>query len=281
MSDIHQQGSRLTARTFGARVFVVALSLSLGVVPVAFASTAPVPAGHGIGSSQTTFYGVKRTVKFAQLPPVTQDNPSFSLPSGVTLSRAQGWLSRVILVRQTALLSLSAALTSDHLIQAGDRAQLTSLIDSAMARLNTIATGMSGDASVAAVRRQAQQVMGLQVFNVLEPQIRLLSRVDLSLGLAAQLSAKESSAAAAIAISRATAASLHSEQTLDQTVKSLAQAITSELATAQGALLALPGSSYAVASAFSGAKVALATAYSQLRLANTDLRNLVVQLVGR
>ncbi len=268
-------------RRYGTRALVVALGLSLGVGPAALAANAPVHGGHGAGSSQAALFSAKRTVKFSQLPPVSQDNPLVSLPIGVTLSQAQSWLSRVILIRQTALLSLSASLATDHVILASDRAQLVALIDAAMARLNAIATGMTGDANVAAVRRQAQQVMGILVFNTLEPQIRLLSRVDVALAFAAQLSAKESSAAAAIAISRANAASVHAELTLDSTIKSLAQAITSELTAAQSALLALSGSSDADSAAFTSTKVTLSTAYSQLRVANTDLRNLVVQLVGR
>ncbi len=280
MRAIRRQGSKFGLRTLGASV-LVAFGLVVGAAPVAFGSPVPTPGGHGFASGQATLDAGKRSVRFAQLPPVTPDNPLVSLPSGITLARAQDWLSRVILIRQTALLSLSGSLTSARMIQASDRAQLTALIGAAMARLNSIATGMSGDSTVAAVRRQAQQVMGLTVLNVLEPQVRILVRIDIALGLAAQLSAKESSAAAAIAISRATASSLHSEEALDQTVKSLAQAITNELLAAQSAMLALPGTSVADSAAFTAAKVTLSTANSQLRIANADLRNLVVQLVGR
>jgi len=279
--DFHQQNSKRAARRFGARVLVATLGLTIGAAPIAFASTSPTPAGHGVSSTQLVVHRTNRAVNLVQLPPVSPDNPLAILPSGVTFSRAQGWLSRVILIRQTALLSLSNSLTTERMIQTGDRAQLTALIDAAMARLNAIATATAGDTTVATVRRQAAQVMSLQILNVTVPQVRLLSRVDFLMGLAAQLSAKESSAAAAIAISRATASSLHSEQTLDQTVKSLAKAIISELQSAQSALLALPGSSGTDATAFSDAKVALSTATAQLRLANSGLMHLVVQLVGR
>jgi len=279
--DFHLQNSKRAARRFGARVLVATLGLTIGAAPIAFASTSPTPAGHRVSSTQLVVHRTNRAVNLVQLPPVSPDNPLAILPSGVTFSRAQGWLSRVILIRQTALLSLSNSLTTERMIQTGDRAQLTALIDAAMARLNAIATATAGDTTVATVRRQAAQVMSLQILNVTVPQVRLLSRVDFLMGLAAQLSAKESSAAAAIAISRATASSLHSEQTLDQTVKSLAQAIISELQSAQSALLALPGSSGTDATAFSDAKVALSTATAQLRLANSGLMHLVVQLVGR
>ncbi|HVB01987.1 MAG TPA: hypothetical protein VNE42_12105 [Acidimicrobiales bacterium] len=281
MIDFHQQSSKQTARRFGASVLVATLGLTVGAAPFAFASTSPTPTSHGVSSFQLVLDRSKGAVTLIQLPPVSPDNPLVILPSRVTLSRAQGWLSRAIIIRQTALLSLSNSLTTERMIQAGDRSQLTELIDVAMATLDAIATAASGDTTVATVWRQAEQVMSLQVLNVTVPQVRLLSRVDFWIGLAAQLSAKESSAAAAIAISRPTASSLQSEQTLDQTVKSLAQAITSELQSTQNALLALPGSSDTDAAAFSDAKVALSTATGQLRLANSDLMYLVVQLAGR
>lgn len=281
MIDFHQQSYRQATRAFGARALVVALGLTVGAAPVALASSTSISAGHGVSSGKTTVYSSKRTVKSALLPPVALDKPLVALPPGVTLSQAQGWLSQVILVRQTALMSLTSSLMTDRMIQPTDRVQLTAFIDATMARLNAIATDASGDTSVITLRHQAEQVMNLQVFNATAPQVHFLTRVDILIGLAAQLSTKESSAAAAIAISRATSTSLRSEQTLDQTVKSLAQAITSELQSTQAALFALPRSSDTDAAAFTNAKIALSTASAQLRLANTDLRNLVVQLVGR
>lgn len=281
MIDFYQRSHRATARTFGARVLLVALGLAVGMTATVYASTAPNPVGPGLPLAQTTLDSSKSAVRSVGLPPVSPDNPLVSIPTGVTFSRAQGWLSRVILVRQAALLSLSKSLTAQNVILASDRVQLSALIGSALTRLNTIANDASSDTTVAAVRHQARQVMNLQILNLVVPQVHLLSRVDSLRGLAAQLSANESAAAASIAISRATASSVNSEQALDQTIKSLAQAITSELQLTQDALLSRPGSADIAAGVFANAKVSLLTASSQLRIANTDLRNLVVHLVAR
>lgn len=280
MTNLYQHGSGRTARAFVARVVLVAVGISVGVLPVAFASTAAPSRDVQVASGQTVVHGLKRAPRYSPLPSVFQDDSQVTLPLGISLSRAQGWLSRVIAVRESALRSLSGPLIANPVIQPSDRAQLTTLIDTSLATLDAISSEVSGDTSVNAVRRQSLEVMNLEVLGVRMSQVHLLERVDVLVGLADQLSAKESSAAAAIAISHATAATLRAEQTMDHTVKSLAQTISSELGSTQTALLALPGTPLMNVAAFSNAKLVLSTASAQLRLANTDLRELVIQLVG-
>ncbi|HUY07472.1 MAG TPA: hypothetical protein VMU99_09465 [Acidimicrobiales bacterium] len=282
MISFHRQSGTQMARKASACVLVAAFGLIAGAAPAAFAAGLRATSGLGTSSVLAMLQSSKRTMKLAQLPPVSPDSSSAVLPPGVTLSEAQGWFSRAILVRQSALLSLVNSLTTKIMIQESNRSQLTDLVDLAMARLNSLAAGAADDTSVAMVASQVSQVMNLRVLNLLVPQVHLLANVDVLIGLAAQLSEKESSAAAAIAISRVTLPSLHSEQVLDETLKSLAATIISELGSTQGSLLALSGSPVsAKATTFSNAKISLATAAAQLRLANLDLSKLVAQLVGR
>lgn len=259
---------------------LIVATVSVGSASVGAAQITPTHTTHGPNTS-VDVHSERVNGKPARFPSVSSDLESSPIPSGVALGRAENWLSKAISVRQEALFSGENSVTTQKGLTASSRAQLFSLLQGTTSKLNSIAMHMFSDTSLTQVARRANQMVGLQVFGLVVPQIRLLARVEADLGYAAQLSAKESSAAVAIAISQISPLSQRYERKLDTTIKGLASSIVTELFAAQRILLALsPATSSQLAATVGQVKATLATVSLQLKLANADLRRLVAHLAG-
>lgn len=260
-----------------AGALVVISSTVISGTLVASASSVIVP------NIQTTAGGATHGIKIPRsaLPSNSSDNIATTLPAGISLAEAQAWLAGLISYRQTALFEAQNAISSSRGVSPANRAQLVALEQATASRLNTIAIRSLSVVRVAQVTSQAGEVVNLQILNVVVPQLRLLAHVSGILGLLTQVSSNESAAATAIAISHQPQAVLRTERQLDATVQSLARTATDSLLSTQRSLYALvPVNATVAATTFGSAKSAAATAVSQLHLADSDLRQLVRQLVG-
>jgi hypothetical protein len=267
--------ARPLACVAGALVVIFSTVISGTLVASAssvIATNVQIPAGGAVS---------KIKIPRSALPSNSSDNIATTLPAGTSLARAQAWLAGLISYRQTALFAAQNAISSSRSVSPANRAQLVALEQATASRLNTIAIRSLSVVSVAQATSQAGEVVNLQILNVVVPQLRLLAHVSGILGLLTQVSSNESAAATAIAISHQPQAVLRTERQLDATVQSLARTATDSLLSTQRLLYALvPANATAAATTFGSAKSAAATAVSQLHLANSDLRQLVSQLVG-
>ena len=249
---------------------------------------APALFGAGVASAATRSHASDKISKHIigkatapGLPPVKNDSIQVQFDSSVTVDEATLWLDYVIAVRQSALSDAKTEVQSLKHVSSSDQQQLLTTLQQVGTSLNLITNNAPSNPALPEITREAQSILGLQIFGVIAPQYSLLQKEDQLLTWTDTLSNKEAAAAAAIAIMQLSTSISSLEPGLDAAIQSIVQRALSTLNQSKSAILGVTASDTKTAdSMFTSANSVVTGISAQLKLAESDLRQLVGLLAG-
>ncbi len=127
--------------------------------------------------------------------------PSFGPPT--TFGADQQWLQTALADRVAQTGGLESKLVASMTLASGDRAVLTGLVTGAQSTLAALSGAVGSATTTLQLHAAAMQMIGLHVYAILTPQVKLVLRADTDSSAAASLRALEPDLGTAIAAAHA------------------------------------------------------------------------------